>query len=530
MKNTLVALAFYLSVTAVRGQVFQKIIGGVEKDFCTYSEKTIDGGFIMIGSTQSYGAANGGYILDVYLVKTDYIGNIEWTKTFGDINRDDGMFVHQTNDGGYILTGWGDSEADGNLKCYLIKTNSLGNVIWKKAIEGNDINAAGWIGHCVQQTRDGGYIVVGKKDTFGSSDDVFLFKTNAIGNVLWSRDIDSTGNSVGTTILQTSDNGYMITGYTQNNGAGGYDVYLMKTDSLGIPIWGKTYGGLNYDTGWSLQPTNDGGFIMPASTQSFGSGDYDMYLIKTDSLGNPDWTKTYGGAKKDVALFAKQTLDGGYIVTGSTKSFNIDSSDVYVVKTDNMGNILWSKTYGGIGQEQGNTVSETNDGGYMVIGWTNSFGIGVMKIYLIKTDSTGNSGCNETNPPTQSTIAPTQVSNMTLQVTSGYVSVNASLVVHTGGASNTLCYTGIREEQSESSEIMISPNPNSGQMTLSYTLAQAAELSIYDMQGRRLITYTLLPNNQTLNLNLDQLNAGIYYYNLHTHDNQLKTEKLVIVK
>jgi len=154
-------------------------------------------------------------------------------------------------------------------------------------------------------------------------------------------------------------------------------------------IFQKTYGGGLNDLGWAVEQTNDGGYIVAGSAESFGAGAADFYLIKTDANGDTLWTRTYGGGGDDFGRAVEQTTDGGYIVAGYTTSFGAGVEDVYLIKTDTNGDTLWTKTYGGAGDDRGWAVEQTTDGGYIVAGGTLSFGAGGNDVYLIKTDANG---------------------------------------------------------------------------------------------------------------------------------------------
>jgi hypothetical protein len=169
-------------------------------------------------------------------------------------------------------------------------------------------------------------------------------------------------------VRQTSDGGYIVAGYTNSFGAGGYDFFLIKTDAYGNVQWAKTYGGTDNDWALSVQQTYDGGYIVAGLTSSFGMGGYDFFLIKTDENGNIQWAKTYGGTNEDWAYSVRQTSDGGYIVAGYTGSFGAGGYDFFLIKTDENGNIQWAKTYGGTDNDWARSVQQTYDGGYIVAG------------------------------------------------------------------------------------------------------------------------------------------------------------------
>ena len=200
---------------------------------------------------------------------------------------------------------------------------------------------------------------------------------------------------LGYSVQQTNDGGYVLTGSTNSYGNGDSDVYLIKTDGNGDSLWTRTFGGENQDFGSSLELTLDGGFIIVGRLEH-ENGDKDVYLIKTDANGDSLWTKTFGGTSLDFGLFVVQTLDGGYIITGTTESFGNGGRDIYLIKTDASGDSLWTKTFGGAVFDVGNCVQQTTDGGYIIIGGTDSFGNGDRDAYLIKTDGNGVEQWNQT--------------------------------------------------------------------------------------------------------------------------------------
>jgi len=312
---------------------------------------------------------------------------VKFAKTYGGTYYDRAYSVRQTSDGGYIVAGWTWSFGGGGPDFFLIKTDASGNVQWAKTYGGTGDDRA----YSVQQTSDGGYIVAGYTYSLGAGGrDFFLVKTDANGNLQWAKTYGGTSWEEAYSVRQTSDGGYIVAGWTVSFGAGLGDFFLIKTDANGNVQWAKTYGGTDSDWARFVQQTSDGGYIVAGWTQSFGAGSRDILLIKTDANGNVQWAKTYGGTSYERAFSVQQTSDGGYIVAGYTWSFGAGFSDLFLIKTDASGNLQWAKTYGGTGIDSTISVQQTSDGGYIVAGWTDSFGAGSWDILLIKTDANGN--------------------------------------------------------------------------------------------------------------------------------------------
>ncbi|MBU0520597.1 hypothetical protein KJ564_16830, partial [bacterium] len=300
--------------------------------------------------------------------------DILWAKTFGGDGSDFGYCVQQTIEGGLIVAGKSSSNFD------LIKTDESGNALWTQSF-GNNFDQ----GRFVQQTSDGGYIITGKtKLSISDELDVLLIKTDETGNELWSRSFGGMNNDYGYSVQQTSDGGYIIAGMTFSEEMV-YDVYLIKTDESGYLEWDQTYGRRNSDAGYSVLQTSDGGYIIAGSSFStFYRGHNDFLLIKTDENGDQLWSRTLGGRLNDIARCIQQTTDGGFIIAGTTGFPLPESDDILLIKTDQDGNRLWHRTYGGIYDEKAECVQQTTDGGYIVAGWTFFSYPNAEDVYLIR--------------------------------------------------------------------------------------------------------------------------------------------------
>lgn len=198
-----------------------------------------------------------------------------------------------------------------------------------------------------------------------------------------------TDTDYGYSVVQTYDKGYVVAGSTTSFGNGGTDAYILKTDSMGVPLWHKTFGGINIDKAYSIQQTLDSGLIIAGFTNSFGLGGYDFYVIKTNKTGEIIWTKNYGGSDWEFAYSIEQTSDQGYIIAGSTYGFGKGNEDMYLVKINSIGDTLWTKTYGGEMDDEARSVKQTGDGGYILTGFTKSMGDSLGDIYTVKTDANG---------------------------------------------------------------------------------------------------------------------------------------------
>jgi len=455
------------------GSLFQKTIGGASYDYGHSIQQTSDGGYVITGETYSFGAGE----RDVFVIKLDSSGNLSWAKTIGGASYDISFSIQQTSDGGYVITGETDV---GGSNVFVIKLDSSGNLSWAKTIGGTKGN----VGYSIQQTSDGGYIITGETYSFGvgNDPDVFVIKLDSSGNLSWAKTIGGTDWDFSYSIQQTSDGGYVITGETYSFGAGSDDVFVIKLDSSGNLSWAKTIGGARSDSGFSIQQTSDGGYVITGETYSFGAGEYDVFVIKLDSSGNLSWAKTIGGIGYDYGHSIQQTSDGGYVITGETYSFGAGQrhvfgageSDVFVIKLNSSGNLSWAKTIGGIGYDYGDSIQQTSDGGYIITGNTNSFGVGNPDVFVIKLDSSGNipdcSSATSVNPtvssqnPTVRSYSPTVSSqNPTVRSYSPTVSSQNPSI-----ASQCLI-TSITSNTSDFSSLIFSPQGNLGIGTMNPT-------------------------------------------------------------
>lgn len=408
--------------------------------------------------------------------------------------------VKQTSDGGYVIAG-------GLNDVCLIKTNPTGDTVWTKAYGRNGQDG----GSSVQQTTDGGYILAGYSINSGTGDsDAYVIKTNTAGDTLWTRIIAGTAEDAANCVQQTADGGYIVTGYTSSFGAGMNDLLLIKMDSNGTLQWTKTYGGTANDAGRSVKQTIDGGYIVAGYTSSFGTGYQDTYLLRTDGTGTVVWEKTYGNSVSDDFAYAIDlTSSNGYVITGQA------GATVSLINLNAAGDTLWTKAFGVSAVNYGNTVQQTTDGGF-IIGGVSDNGIGPPpnpKAYIIKTDSNGNGGCAENIVPVIVGVPVSLSSPQTPQISSGsIVSSPAPVISNPAFYHSTLCAssTGINETELKE-EIRVFPNPSSGIFLLNIPGELNKEITItaMDFLGRTVIEKRIIKENEA-RIDLSNFPGGVY--------------------
>jgi len=312
-------------------------------------------------------------------------------KPYGGASRDYGSSVVQTSDGGYAILGTTESYGAGAADVWLIKTDAAGTPLWNQTYGG----ASADFGLSVVQTWDGGYTILGTTESYGAGLlDVWLIKTDAAGTHLWNQTYGGASSDYGSSMVRTWDGGYAIVGSTESYGAGAADVWLIKTNATGNHLWNQTFGGANGDGGFSVvwDWAGGGGYAIAGYTTSYGAGATDVWLIKTDAAGTPLWNQTYGGASDDYGFSVVQTRDGGYAIVGYTASYYAGSDLVWLIKTDIYGNKIWDRIYGGANLDRGSTVVQTSDGGYAIGGTTESYGAGSLDMWLVQFNPNGESG------------------------------------------------------------------------------------------------------------------------------------------
>ncbi|MFA7275056.1 MAG: T9SS type A sorting domain-containing protein [Crocinitomicaceae bacterium] len=514
-------LFIFLSISVFSQTTFQRAFGGTASDEGLSVRQTPDGGYIIAGTTTSYGSGG----RDVLVIKTDFAGDTIWTRTYGDSNGNEyGYCIQLTNDGGYIVSGSSQNFFSGEEDMYLLKLKANGDTSWTRNYGGNGFEG----GYYVQQTSDGGYIMSGQTPAFGAGGfDVYLVKINDNGNIAWTKTYGGLDAEYANAVQQTSDGGYIITGSNGNTfGFGGSDFYLIKTDSLGNHIWSKTYGDTGFEEGKAVKQTTDGGYIIAGSSENtLGPLGPNFCLIKTNSVGDTLWAKLYGGSMIDECYDVQQTSDGGYIMVGKSFSFSTNGDyDVYVVKVNSQGIEQWSKTYGGSTtnhNEIGYSIQQTSDNGFIITGETlYGFGVGLRNLYLIKTDSLGNSGCNEGTPVTVVSNYSPQVATTPTSVGTGGNMLMAVTQIHAGTTQTNLCLNipNAIQDINENFSINVYPNPFDSKVTISISdNVQINSINIHNIFGQVVksqVDFSKSHSSNSIILELNELKNGIYFIEL----------------
>ena len=538
MKKIILILFFiYSSIIPIAAQYqFQRTVGGTNHEQANSIIQTTDGGYAVTGYTYSYAA---GYE-DMYIVKLNSSGAIQWTRTVGGAGDDQALSIIQTTDGGYAVAGWSTSFGTGYADYYIVKIDASGTLQWNRIIN----RANNDYGITVNQTTDGGFALAGVSATGGVfSGDIFIVKLNASGIYQWSKTYGGSGDEVAYSIIQTTDGGFGVAGYSDSYGPHN-EFYFIKLDSSGILQWSRLLGETSSGSdATSVIQTTDGGFALAGGFQPTGTGNYDMYIIKLSSSGSLQWTRTLGGTGDDKAQSIMQTTDAGFVVAGYTNSFGAGNYDMYIVKLNNSGTLQWSRTLGGSGDDQAQSITKTNDGGFIVAGYTESFGAGVKDFYIVKFDANGNTCGNTITPSTISGTIGTLVTPTTIVTTQNPTVTSPTPTSNSGGTLTTICFVGIQPISNEiPTSYMLSqnyPNPFNPTTKIQFAIpplkgvrGMNTKLMIYDILGREvatLVNQQLKPGSYEVEWDGSNYPSGVYFYKLST-ESFTNTKRMVLIK
>mgnify|MGYP001177481879 CR=1 FL=1 len=477
---------------------------------------------------------------------------IAWDKTFGGSETDDPSSIQQTIDGGYIIVG-STRSSDGDVSngyngggdCWVVKLDQSGNKVWDKTLGGELSDQA----NSIQQTSDGGYIIAGTKEYQNGLNpdfDAWGIKLDANGSTVWEKTFGGSKWDYFLSIHQADDGGYIAAGYTHSSdgdiSAGtnsNGDCWIVKLDDAGTIVWDKKIGGLGMDIAYSIQPTSDGGYVFAGLTFSDdgdisdgNNGDSDCWIVKLDQLGNKVWDKTLGSSYEDAAFSIQQTSDGGYIFAGYVDAGDGDVSGVFngdydswVVKLDQSGAKVWDKTFGGSDFDEAHSVQQTSDGGYVIAGLTysedgdiNGRNNGELDSWILRLDGSGTKVWDKIlgGSSYDGAISIQQNIDGDYVVACSAESNDGNITDGNNGESDFWIVKLTEESPQAVNQINLNndfslfPNPTFGEVTIkTSSLKYLGKVKITDMTGK--IIKQLESNKMTLEINVSDFENGVYF-------------------
>lgn len=482
-----VAVSILMPSIAFSQVKFEKVYGSTGYDYGYSVTQMLDTGYAVVGATSSFGSGN----TDVYLLKTDSMGVALGHKTFGGINVDQGFSVKSTSvDSGLVIAGYTNSFGHGGYDMYVIKTKKNCDTVWTKTYGGTNWDFA----YSIEPTSDGGYIIAGGTFSYGNGgEDMYLVKTDANGDTVWTKTYGGAFDEEAKSVKQTSDGGYILTGTSKSFGDINGDILTIKTNSLGDTLWTYKYQGTLDDNAYDIIEDNTGaGYILSGETKSAALG-FQGIIIRLNLLGvQISANSIYGSTANDGISAITQTADGRFATIGYTYSYGAGASDFSFYIENPIGSFVGSVTFGGTKVDKGYCIKNTFDGGFIICGTALSFST-FERIYLIKTDSLGASSAS--------------VINVTTEV------------------DNSISY--------RDSDFLIYPNPSNSEFFIQANSSIKSEytITIYDVLGKEVYTQKVDASSSSnrISVNTEYFQAGIYTVNILS-ENYLSNQKLIIQK
>jgi hypothetical protein len=346
--------------------LFARMYGSPSEEYGGFSiAHSGDGGFVSVGGIPISSVGD-----EVLVFKVDPLGGLSWAITYGPgLDSDEDVYcVKKTSDGGFVMAGmYGAFGPTLYADALVMKVDASGNLLWARAYGGTSDDAA----YCVEQTGDGGYITAGfGYNIGGGSADVVVLKLNSSGGLSWGRRFGGAGWDNAYSIIQTSDGGFALAGETESAGAGNRDFLVIKLDPSGSTSWARVFGGPALDEASSIIQTQDGGYIVVGGTGSYGSGGWDIMVMRLNSSGSVVWAKVIGGPGSEWGSSVIPAYDNGFIIAGYTGSAGAGNTDFLLLKIDDLGNLQWARTWGTNANDVGRDIMRTADGGYAITGYT----------------------------------------------------------------------------------------------------------------------------------------------------------------
>lgn len=463
---------------------FTRSYGGAGYDEGYSIIQTYDKGYIIAGSTSSYGYG----MTDAYLLKIDSVGDEQWYKFFGGMNIDKAYSVKETPDSGLVMAGYTNSMGLGGYDVYVIRTDRFGDTLWTRTYGGADWDFA----YSIDLTGDGGYIVAGGTYSSGTGNgDVYLLKIDSAGDTVWTKTHGGPNDDEARSVVATSDGGYVLTGSTKSFGDINGDIYIIKTTSIGDTMWTKKYGGTSEEVAGEIKQASNGEYIVVGGTQSYGVGGLDCYIMRTDLNGDTLWTRTYGSPNYNFASSVIENQTNKIVFSNTTEDSGGGLRDYNLFIADNAGYFIYNTTFGAADNEEVFSISECSDNGYIMCGYTNGFNAEFNDVYIVKTDSAG------------------------------------------GGAPFTI---SVNETANSLDKLTIYPNPvNTSSMVTLKIPDQIkgksdSRIQLTDLRGQVLMNEKIPQSSSSFSFPIDYLESGIYIVNLVKDGRIVGRTKFVAIK
>jgi len=359
------------------------VLGGPENDRGVTVSKTADGGFIIVGVTESTGG--GGE--DVYLVRLDAEAKVVWESAFGGARDDDGWSVVETASGGFVVVGFSNSSGAGGFDCTLTATDSTGNPEWSQHYGGSELDRC-W----AMAATSGGWVVAGETASSGSGErDCYLVRTDDAGHELWSRTYGGEKDDRCFSVAVAKDGGFVLAGQTFSEGAGDRDAWILKTDSDGELEWSTTHGGAASDVAHSVVVDGDGNILVTGYTTSFADTPDDPMLLKFPGDGKLEWSRVLAMDGHNKTITGSLATDGGICLTGFSTDGSPPTDAALIIKVDGAGHVLWTTRVlpTSMGETFGYGVTATADGGCAITGHTTRNSAGGLDLFFARVDNKG---------------------------------------------------------------------------------------------------------------------------------------------
>lgn len=504
----------FLTIRVYPQAGFFKAYGKTPQDYFYSLAKTLDGGYILSGISNGYGGSN--YL---FLVKTDANGDTTWMRGYVTTNTVFGWSVVACSDSGFAVCG----------NSGYAKVDKKGNMLWSNVFTLSSL-------YSIKETPDKGFIITGSVGQSNQSNgqDVYLLKTDSNGTKQWSRKLGGPQDEYANSVQLTNDGGYILAGATESFGAGGYDVYVIKTTASGDTLWTKTYGGALTEGGIGssrvvIATTLDGGYIVGGYSNSFATaGGLDAYVIKLDAVGTIEWDRLYGGTGNDQVFDIRQCADSGYVFAGYTGSSGT-GNDIFLAKLNAFGDTLFTRAYGAANSDYGQQIVETADKGFVLCGYTTNFGSGNNDGAFLKVDSLGNAACHQFNVPVTFSDPATVVGNTTTGKI--YITLNManSTPVGKGGGNVVDACIAIGVQELANLEFDLFPNPTTGSIVFTSSQNEDLLVTVSDILGNVVFAKTFSGATEKKELDLNAIPAGTYFFRV---ENELYSDarKLFIIK